>query len=138
MVTIAVAKVSNNQVIAGIKPGKSLIYTNPTVFIAIDNIVTDSVVTAAKYINPSAIGHDHRRISKGHIVTDDIVIATIEQTNATAGVVICGITCDDRVGSRLQINALHILVFRSSITNIAHMVVRDGDVVRTVHVEALI
>ena len=65
-------------------------------------------------------------------------MATADHANTNTGVVIRGIAADRGVGGIPQINALLIRVVLGSNTSVANMVIDDGDVVRSIHVDALI
>ena len=99
-----------------------VIYIDPAVLVAVDNVVDDGVIAAAGQLDPGCIRLDHREVFIRSIVTDDI-ITTFDHTNANTGVVIHSIACDRGVGGTLRINTLRVWVGRESNASVTDVVV---------------
>ena len=67
MVAILIADVSNDKImgrLVGNPPASDLINIDPTVLVAIGNIVDNRVVAAARSLDPGCIGLDKRVVGK--------------------------------------------------------------------------
>ena len=138
VVAVAIGEVANQHVVGGHDPcGLVPIDVDTTVLVTVGNVVDHRVIAGAIELDPRGIAHHNRCIGEGDIFADQVVIAAIDDADADAGIVIGDVVGDGGIVGVVQHNALNVQGRVGWITGVMHAVVRDGDVIRVQHVDAL-
>ena len=97
----------------------------------------DRIVVARVESDPVRIPLPLFGIGEREVVADQVIVGTIGKQNTMVTVVIGGIPADRGIGGAVDVNA-HPVGARHRAAGVADMVVREGDVVRTEHVNAIV
>ena len=76
-------------------------------------------------------------IAEDEVVADQVIVGTIGKQNSMVTVVIGGVSTDRGIGGAVDVDA-HPVEARYRTASIADLVVREGDVVRAEHVNAVV